>query len=138
MKAIILIFLCEVKLLYSISLEVTRLKINIPKLNESARLFDFYGSLLTDKQQQIFSLYYYDDLSLGEIAQELGISRQAVYDIIKRTEKLIKNYEQRLKLWEKHQSTEEAIKNIKVILSNSKIDDKEKQRINLCLDKFLG
>ncbi len=109
----------------------------IPKLNESARLFDFYGSLLTEKQKQIFTLYYFDDLSLGEISQELSISRQAVYDIIKRTENLLKNYEQGLKLWEKYQTTEESIKNIKSILLNSKIDDKEKQEIGLLLDNFL-
>jgi len=113
------------------------LSIIIPKLNESARLFDFYGSLLTDKQQQVFSLYYYDDLSLGEIAQELSISRQAVYDIIKRTENLLKNYEQGLKLWGKYQKAEENINNIKSVLMNSKIDDEEKQRINLLLENFL-
>lgn len=109
----------------------------IPKINKSARLFDFYGSLLTKKQQLIFKLYYYDDLSLGEIAQELNISRQAVYDIIKRTENLLKNYEDNLQLWGKYQKTQKNIKDIKAILLASNIDNKEKQRLLLSLDSLL-
>ena len=110
---------------------------SIPKINEAARLFDFYGSLLTEKQQSIFRLYYYDDLSLGEIAQELNISRQAVYDLIKRTENLLKNYEDNLQLWAKYQRTENEIKNIKPILLASNIADKERQRILALLDSLL-
>ncbi|WP_242841666.1 YlxM family DNA-binding protein [Desulfitibacter alkalitolerans] len=109
----------------------------IPKINESARLFDFYGTLLTEKQQLIFKLYYYDDLSLGEIAQELNISRQAVYDIIKRTENLLKNYEDNLQLWAKYQKTEKNIKDIKPRLLASNIDGKEKQRLLALLDSLL-
>ena len=47
-------------------------------------LFDFYGALLTERQQDVFQLYFGDDLSLGEIAEELRISRQAVYDTLRR------------------------------------------------------
>ena len=110
---------------------------NIPKINESARLFDFYGSLLTEKQQLIFKLYYYDDLSLGEIAEELDISRQAVYDIIKRTENLLKNYEDNLQLWFKYQKNEREIKDIKPMLLASNMGEEEKQRLLLLLDSFL-
>ena len=49
-------------------------------------LFDFYGELLTDKQREYFDLRYNDDLSLGEIAEQCGISRQGVWDIIRRAE----------------------------------------------------
>ena len=51
-----------------------------------ARLFDLYRPLLTEKQQTMFDLYHQCDLSLGEIAEETAISRQAVFDVIKRTE----------------------------------------------------
>ena len=110
---------------------------SIPKINESARLFDFYGSLLTEKQQLIFKLYYYDDLSLGEIAEELDITRQAVYDIIKRTENLLKNYEDNMQLWSKYQKNEKEIKDIKPILLASNMGEQEKQRLFALLDGLL-
>lgn len=54
-------------------------------------LFEFYSTLLTEKQMNYMELYYADDFSLGEIAEEYEVSRQAVYDNIKRTEKFQKN-----------------------------------------------
>ena len=66
-------------------------------------LFDFYQALLTSKQQSYMSLYYLDDLSLGEIAEEYEISRQAVYDNIKRTEAMLEEYEEKLLLFQKFQ-----------------------------------
>ena len=56
-------------------------------------LFDYYGDLLTERQKLCFDMHYNQDLSLGEIAQELSISRQAVYDNLCRTEALLKNME---------------------------------------------
>ena len=53
-------------------------------------LFEFYSTLLTEKQMNYMELYYADDFSLGEIAEEYHVSRQAVYDNIKRTEKFLK------------------------------------------------
>ena len=64
-------------------------------------LLDYYGSLLTDKQQDILDLYYNQDMSLAEIAEEYGISRQAVMDAIKRGENLLASFEERLKMAEK-------------------------------------
>ena len=54
-------------------------------------LVEFYGSLLTDKQLEYMELYYGDDYSLGEIAEEFDVSRQAVYDNIRRSAKLLEN-----------------------------------------------
>ena len=54
-------------------------------------LYDYYGSLLTPRQRECFELRYNQDLSLGEIGEELGISRQGVYDNLSRTEALLKN-----------------------------------------------
>ncbi|MDP4162643.1 MAG: putative DNA-binding protein [Bacillota bacterium] len=66
-------------------------------------LYDFYQSLLTPKQQSYMSLYYLDDYSLGEIAEEYDVSRQAVYDNIKRTEAMLEEYEEKLQLFQKFQ-----------------------------------
>ncbi|HJF17416.1 MAG TPA: helix-turn-helix domain-containing protein, partial [Globicatella sulfidifaciens] len=59
-------------------------------------LFSYYQSLLTKKQQQMLALYYEEDYSLGEIAEHYQISRQAVYDTIKRSEKALEQYEANL------------------------------------------
>lgn len=61
-------------------------------------LYDFYGKLLTPKQREVMRLYYEEDLSLGEIAEELKISRQAVHDILRRSEQALEKYEKKLGL----------------------------------------
>ena len=61
-------------------------------------LYDFYGDLLTDHQKEIFGAYVLDNLSLGEIAAEQGISRQGVHDTIRRCNALLESYEDKLRL----------------------------------------
>ena len=75
-------------------------------------LFDFYGNMLTDKQREAIELYYNADLSLGEIADNLGISRQGVRDSIKRSEAILFDAEERLGLLKKWKSSEKAIDEI--------------------------
>ncbi len=60
---------------------------------EIVLLYDYYGGLLTDRQRECFELRYYQDLSLGEIAEELGISRQGVHENLNRAEALLRNME---------------------------------------------
>ncbi|WP_088006011.1 putative DNA-binding protein [Indiicoccus explosivorum] len=72
-------------------------------------LFDFYQALLTPKQRNYMMLYYLDDLSLGEIAAEYDISRQAVYDNIRRTEAMLEEYEDKLGLFEKFKNRRRLI-----------------------------
>ncbi|EDL63288.1 putative DNA-binding protein, partial [Bacillus sp. SG-1] len=76
-------------------------------------LYDFYQSLLTPKQSSYMSLYYLDDFSLGEIAEEYEISRQAVYDNIKRTEAMLEEYEEKLLLFQKFQERSKLLREIK-------------------------
>lgn len=72
-------------------------------------LFDFYGPLLTNKQQEIYDYYYQQDLSLGEIAENLGVSRQAVYDLLKRSEETLEDAERKLGMLNKYMATCNAI-----------------------------
>ncbi|MDZ5711692.1 putative DNA-binding protein [Jeotgalibacillus haloalkalitolerans] len=76
-------------------------------------LYDFYQMLLTPKQRSYMSLYYLDDYSLGEIAEEYDVSRQAVYDNIRRTEAMLEEYESKLLLFQKFQERTKVIEELK-------------------------
>jgi hypothetical protein len=75
-------------------------------------LYEFYGQLLTDKQCEILDLYCIHDLSFGEIAEELGISRQGVYDTIKRAGKILDEYESKLELLKRFNNREVIINHV--------------------------
>ena len=89
-------------------------------------LYDFYSELLTNKQKEIFELYYLNDLSLYEISSEYKITRQAVLDSIKRTEKSLLYYEEKLSLIEKYLNQKKIInkliKNIEDTISNNHLN----------------
>lgn len=72
-------------------------------------LFDFYQELLTPKQREYMSLYYIEDYSLVEIADALNVSRQAVYDNLKRTETALEDYENKLNLYHKFNERRQLI-----------------------------
>lgn len=82
------------------------------KIVEQAMLYDFYGELLTEHQRQIYEDVVFENLSLGEIAQEEGVSRQAVHDIVKRCDKALSEYEEKLKLVQKFIRIKEKIEEI--------------------------
>lgn len=75
-------------------------------------LFDFYGALLTEKQQKCLAMHFSDDLSLSEMAAQLNISRQAAYDIIHRSEQQLEEYEDKLRLVERHRDSQDKLKGI--------------------------
>lgn len=79
------------------------------KIFEKALLYDFYGELLTEHQRQIYEGAVYNDMSLGEIAEEQGISRQGVHDLIKRCDKILQDYEAKLHLVERFTTAKERI-----------------------------
>lgn len=85
---------------------------NEHELTRRALYLDFYGSLLTEKQREIYDLHYQQDLSFGEISEIRGVSREAVYDLFKRTEEAMRLYEDKLRLVEKYQLSREIIKEI--------------------------
>ena len=79
---------------------------------ELAMLFDTYGGMLTDKQKDCFDMRYNQDLSLGEIAQELGVSRQAVNDNLTRTEALLRRMEENIGSVKRDMLTRRAVQEI--------------------------
>ena len=105
----------------------------MPKNLEYSILLDCYGELLTEKQRD--TLDYYEDLSLSEISEIVGISRQGVMDIIKRSEQQLNAFEQKLRLKIRFKAIDEAID----ILSSVDLDGlnaETKSKIELAISKL--
>lgn len=79
---------------------------------EQAYLYDFYGELLNERQRRIYEDFVFNDLSLGEIADEEGISRQGVHDMVKRCTKTLEGYEEKLHLIQKFLSAKQKVESI--------------------------
>ena len=92
-------------------------------LLEQALLYDFYGELLTDHQQEIYEQFVLEDLSLSEIAESAGISRQGVHDLVKRCNKLLEGYEAKLHLVEKFLSVKQKVQEINELLDSESEDE---------------
>lgn len=88
----------------------------VDKFSEIILLLDFYGNLLTEKQRLIMSYHFEEDMSLSEISEQLDISRQAVHDIIKRSEKSLRDYENELKLVGRFMLQKQKLMQIKDLL----------------------
>ena len=84
----------------------------IDEITRQSLLYDFYGALLTERQRGVMELYHEENLSLAEIAAEMGISRQGVHDALKKAERALKEYEQKLGLVDKFQKTSSSISEI--------------------------
>lgn len=98
------------------------------KIVEQGLLYDYYGELLTEHQKKIYEDAVYQDLSLSEIAEEAGISRQGVHDLIKRCDKILKEYEDKLHLLEKSLAIREKIEEIAKLSGGAKDESGEAAR----------
>jgi len=107
------------------------------KLSEIPLLYDFYGQLLTPKQREYLELYYYHDLSLGEIGEEFHISRQAVYDIIRRGEKILAEYEAKLGLVDRYRKEREEVAEILDHLEELKKDSRPRLETIQAIEKIV-
>ena len=86
---------------------------NMEEIVELSLLYDFYGELLNSHQKSICEDYFFNNIGLSEIAEDRGISRQAVHDMVKRCEKLLRSYESKLGLVEKFISIKEMVSEIR-------------------------
>ena len=106
-------------------------RLNMESIEKISLLYDFYGRLLTEKQRQVMELYHEENLSLAEIAEEFGISRQGVHDTLKKAEHLLTEYEDKLGLVAKLMKSRHSIAEIDRIIDGiidsltASIEDKE-------------
>ena len=106
-------------------------------------LYDFYGELLTEHQKSVFSAAIFDDMSYSELAEEFDCSRQAAFDLIRRINKKLEGYEDRLGLLERFTVAQGKMKELKAsviemndTLENSKIDKSIKNNLNSHLQEI--
>lgn len=108
------------------------------KILEQTLLYDFYGELLTEHQKQIYEDVVFNDYSLSEVAQEQGISRQGVHDLIKRCNKILQDYESRLHLVEKFVTVKKQIEQMKASLQETEEPDRNElaQQLDTILENL--
>lgn len=87
---------------------------------KQALLYDFYGELLNEHQKEIYEQFVLEDLSLSEIAQGAGISRQGVHDLVKRCQKALEGYEEKLHLVERFLRIKEEVQKLDQVLDRQK------------------
>ena len=85
------------------------------KIVEQGLLYDFYGELLTEHQRHIYEDVVFNDMSLSEIAEEQGISRQGVHDLVKRCDRILGGYEEKLGLVDKFNRTKKMVEEIRTL-----------------------
>jgi predicted DNA-binding protein YlxM (UPF0122 family) len=103
---------------------------------EVAMMLDFYGQLLTHRQYEILDLYYNSDFSLGEIAGQLNISRQGVYDSVKKGKEALKRFEEKLGLVKRFSIHGEALHKVLVNLQQIQPKQKESQESKIIQDSI--
>ena len=96
------------------------------RIVERNLLYDFYGELLTDHQRSIYEDAVFGDLSLSELAEDYGITRQGVHDLIKRCDKLLQGYENKLHLVEKFLQIKDIAQDITQLAENISGNDAQK------------
>ena len=106
----------------AIFVKVNRTGAQMDKIYEQTMLFDFYGELLTEHQRRIYEDVVYNDMSLGEIAEEQGISRQGVHDLVKRCDRILQGYEDKLHLVERFARAKEMVSRIEQLTMESEED----------------
>ena len=112
-------------------------KTNLEKIERVNYLFDFYGLLLTKKQQSIVDLYYKENFSLGEIGEQLNISRQAVHDILSRSIQALERWEAKLNLYEAYIQRVKDGRRILTLLKNDKLTPAEIKEVRAFIKTFL-
>ncbi len=107
------------------------------KIGRRVILYDFYGELLTDHQKQIYEDAVFNDFSVSEIAKDLGISRQGVHDLIKRCDKILLGYEEKLHLVERFMKTRSDVEQIRALAASEESYEKNRAQITQIADRIM-
>ncbi len=107
------------------------------KIVEQGLLYDFYGALLTEHQKRIYEDAVYGDLSLSEIAEEAGISRQGVHDLLKRCDRLLLGYEEKLHLVEKFTHIKAMVEQLQALKGQALSKEALQEEINRLSEDIL-
>ena len=104
---------------------------------EQTLLYDFYGELLTEHQREVYEDVVLGDLGYSEAAQEYGVSRQGVHDLIKRVDRQLKDYEKKLGLVERFLKIRDEVTQIRVMAKEGKLSGEEAGRLVQICDRIL-
>lgn len=95
------------------------MKDDIERVEYASMLYDFYGSMLSSSQSEVMALYHEDNLSLSEIAEDLGQTRQAVHYTLRKAEKALKSFEEKLGLVASYRSNQELVHKAFMIIDSA-------------------
>ena len=109
---------------------------DIDRVEYASMLYDFYGSLLSEAKREVMSMYHEDNLSLSEIAEELGQSRQAVHYTLKKAEKALEEYEEKLGLIAAYEKNQERAALAFGIIGKAGLGKKEADKLKALIKEI--
>jgi predicted DNA-binding protein YlxM (UPF0122 family) len=112
------------------------MKDDIERVEYASMLYDFYGSLLNESQNEVMALYHEDNLSLSEIAEELGQTRQAVHYTLRKAEKALKSYEDKLKLLASYKESRELASKAYSIIDSADMEKPYADKLKKIIEKL--
>ena len=101
-------------------------------------LLDFYGDVLSERKRTVLDLYYNDDLSLAEVAEEIGISRQGVRDLIRKAGEELSFYEEKLGLAKRFREAQECAEELLSLLERAEVDPSIRETAERLLERVKG
>ena len=112
------------------------MKDDIERVEYASMLYDFYGVLLNEAQNEVMALYHEDNLSLSEIAEELGQTRQAVHYTLRKAEKALESYEEKLKLVASYKENRNLAEKAYEVIDSAGMDASQADKIKRIIEKI--
>ena len=112
------------------------MKDDIERVEYASMLYDFYGSLLNRSQSEVMALYHEDNLSLSEIAEELGQTRQAVHYTLRKAEKALESYEDKLGLLASYKENQQLAKKAYELIDSAGMENSHADKIRQIIEQI--